>query len=145
MKYFLIFSIINICFFSIMGFIFYKVSKKFEDLGKHKVKYTKSSVFSRRTLQFTYYLKFVYDNQEISQSISKNVFDRLFEEGEIEVYIRKYNNIMNSPNFNKYEISLDEVDWKKKDVKSYVIATIFFILVAEFVAAMCIFQIDYEI
>lgn len=136
---FLIFCTIGNSIFNIFIAIFhYKTCFKFEDLGRMEVPISIRGKIGRT--KKSYLVDIIINNQPILMAISKKDFDNLDSYKTMEIYVRKFPSKFNSY-VAEYDLSLQKIDWVKKDCAIMWKQFLFFFTILEFFIICIAFQL----
>lgn len=141
-------SLINFGINFTLGTIIYLIYKTGKDIGLVNVPFSLVKIQQRGKKSilrpYLYLIKIKYNGVQMTQVLNENQFESLeaiSDKREIEVYMREYKNKYLSPDLCKYDFSLEEVDWKKSNLKKSYIGSIFAFIAVEFILVCAIFQL----
>lgn len=138
-----VWTLINLLVNLFLCLILMGMYKQHESLGWQKIRFGVRTYRLHRRRRNIYIMDIHFRGSEYMRAISKEDYIELSrnQEGSIMVYVREFRKRYLNPDFEKYEFSLQEVDWNKKDRRKCIKNLIASFTVFEFLIYIIIFQV----
>lgn len=136
-------TLINLLANLLLYFILLGMYRQHESLGWQKIRFRVRTYRLHRRRRNIYIMDIYFRGSEYMRTISKEEYIELSrnQEGSIMAYVREFRKIYLNPDFEKYEFSLQEIDWNQKDRSKCLKSLIASFMVFEFLICIMIFQV----
>nr|WP_296437994.1 hypothetical protein [uncultured Acetatifactor sp.] len=144
MKSIIIWTLINLASNLIIVEIEAILFRKSVNRGWKEVGFSLDQIRNRHGLRPYYIMHIYYGGDVYPMVIKKKDYAELRKNktGKAYVYVREYPAWFMNPNFNKYDFSLQEVDWHERDRINCLKAFLYIFIVFEAIICMIAFEVE---